>query len=81
MSMYNFKGINIMDINKLTAERIKALRKEKNLTAEKLAWKSELSKSCVTYAEKAQRDIKLTTIQSLCNGFNISIAEFFSTFK
>ena len=70
-----------MDINKQIAQRIKELRKEKNLTAEKLAWQSELSKSCVTYAEKAQRDIKLTTIQALCNGFNISVAEFFSTFK
>ena len=61
--------------------RIKELRKEKALTAEKLAWYSELSKSCVTYAEKAQRDIKISTIESLCKGFNISVAEFFANFK
>ena len=70
-----------MDINKKVAERIKELRTEKKLTAEKLAWYSDLSKSCVTYAEKAQRDIKMSTIESICNGFGISVAEFFSVFK
>jgi transcriptional regulator with XRE-family HTH domain len=69
-----------MNINEQVANRIKELRKEKKFTAEKLAWYSDLSKSCVTYAEKAQRDIKLSTIQSICEGFNITIAEFFSTF-
>ncbi len=69
-----------MNINELAAKRIKDLRKEKNYTAEKLAWYSDLSKSCVTYAEKAQRDIKLSTIESICKGFNITIADFFSTF-
>ncbi len=70
-----------MNINEQAANRITELRKEKKLTAEKLAGYSELSKSCITYAEKAQRDIKLSTIQAICNGFNITIAEFFSTFK
>ena len=70
-----------MNIKEKVAERIKLLRKEHKLTAEKLAWYSELSKSCVTYAEKAQRDIKMSTIEAICKGFNISIAEFFSTFN
>ncbi len=70
-----------MDINQKVANRIKQLRKDKNLTAEKLAWYSELSKSCVTYAEKAQRDIKMSTIESICKGFGISVAEFFSEFE
>ncbi len=44
----------IMDnINKQIAKRIYELRKERNLTAEKLAWTANLSKSCVSYAEKA----------------------------
>lgn len=69
-----------MDINQKISKRIKQLRAAKNLTAEKLAWYSDLSKSCVTYAEKAQRDIRISTIESICKGLNISIAEFFSTF-
>lgn len=70
-----------MNINEQITKRIKELRAEKNLTAEKLAWASELSKSCITYAEKTQRDIKMSTVESICKGFEISIAEFFSVFK
>ena len=70
-----------MNINEKISARIKELRKQKKMTAEKLAWYSDLSKSCVTYAEKAQRDIRISTIEAICKGFNISIAEFFSTFK
>ncbi len=70
-----------MDINEKVAQRIKQLRADKGLTAEKLAWYSELSKSCVTYAEKAQRDVKMSTIESICKGFGISVAEFFSVFE
>lgn len=70
-----------MTINEKIAKRIKELRKEHALTAEKLAWYSNLSKSCVAYAENAKRDIKISTIESICKGFNISIAEFFKTFN
>lgn len=70
-----------MNINQQIAKRIKDLRKERALTAEKLAWYSELSKSCVAYAENAQRDIKISTVEALCKGFGISVSEFFSTFK
>lgn len=69
-----------MNINEKIANRIKELRKEKKLTAEKLAWSSELSKSCVIYAEKAQRDIKISTIESICKGLDITMADFFSVF-
>ena len=69
-----------MNINEKISARIKELRASKKMTAEKLAWYSDLSKSCVTYAEKAQRDIRMTTVEAICKGFNISVAEFFSTF-
>ena len=70
-----------MNINEKIADRIKKLRKERFLTAEKLAWASDLSKSCVIYAEKAQRDIKISTVESICKGFDITLAEFFSVFN
>lgn len=70
-----------MDINQRVAQRIRELRIEKKMTAEKLAWYSDLSKSCVTYAEKAQRDIKMSTIEAICHGFGISISEFFKDFN
>ena len=70
-----------MNINEKVSARIKELRAKQHLTAEKLAWYSDLSKSCVTYAEKAQRDIRMSTIEAICKGFNISLADFFSTFN
>lgn len=70
-----------MNINEQVAKRIFELRKSKNLTAEKLAWTAELSKSCVSYAEKGIKDIKMSTIYAICNALNISLAEFFSVFK
>lgn len=69
-----------MNVNEYVAKRILELRKSKGLTAEKLAWTAELSKSCVSYAEKGQTSIKISTINSICNAMDITLAEFFSTF-
>ena len=70
-----------MDIKQQIGERIKALRKEKGLTSEKLAWYSDLSKACVTEAQKGTYDIKISTIHAICNSLGMSLAEFFSVFK
>lgn len=56
------------------------LEKANNLTAEKLAWSADLSKSCVSYAEKGTKDIKISTINAICNAMGITLAEFFSIF-
>ncbi len=70
-----------MNINEQIAKRIFELRKAKSFTAEKLAWTAELSKSCVSYAEKGQKDIKISTINSICNALDITLSEFFSIFS
>lgn len=62
-----------MTINQKIFERIKELRKEKELTA---AWFLELSKSCIAYAENAQRDIKMSTVEAICKGFNITVVNY-----
>ncbi len=69
-----------MNINEFVGKRIFELRKDKNLTAEKLAWTAELSKSCVSYAEKGQTSTKISTINAICNAMDVTLAEFFSTF-
>lgn len=69
-----------MTINEHIAKRISELRKSKHLTAEKLAWSADLSKSCVSYAEKGTKDIKISTINAICNAMGITLAEFFSIF-
>ena len=69
-----------MNINEKIGKRIIDIRKSQKLTAEKLAWSADLSKSCISYAEKGNYDIKLSTIYSICKAFNMSLAEFFKTF-
>lgn len=80
LCQYYLIGIDKMNINELVAKRIKAVRKFKNLTAEKLAWTANLSKSCVSYAEKGNNSIKISTINAMCNAMDITLAEFFSVF-
>lgn len=70
-----------MNINEKIAQRIKSLRNEKKITAEKLAWAAELSKSCISYTEKGSKDVKLSTINAICNAMNITLADFFSVFN
>lgn len=79
MSIF-IKWYYYMSINEHVAKRILELRKTKNLTAEKLAWSADLSKSCVSYAEKGTKDIKISTINSICKAMGITLAEFFSVF-
>ena len=70
-----------MNLNEKIAKRILELRKERGLTAEKLAWYAELSKSAVSCAEQGKHSAKIATIEALCNAMNISLAKFFETFK
>ncbi len=70
-----------MNINEKVSARIKELRVQKHMTAEKLAWYSDLSKAVLHMRKKkAQRDIRLSTIESILqkvlefrlqNSFNI----------
>ena len=69
-----------MDINKKVAERLYELRKKSGLTSEKLAWSANLSKSCVSYAQKGTFDTKISSLYAMCKAMNITLAEFFSTF-
>jgi len=69
-----------MDINKKVADRLHELRKQSGLTSEKLAWTSNLSKSCVSYAQKGTFDTKISSLYAMCKAMNISLAEFFKPF-
>ena len=59
------------------AKRIVKLRREKNLSQEQLAHKSNLHRTHVGMIERAERNITLTTIEKLANGLEVSIDELF----
>lgn len=61
--------------------RIKELRKEKDLTQEKLADKSSLHYTYLGAVERGQKNISLKNIEKVAKGLGVSLSEFFSTFN
>lgn len=66
-----------IELNKILSNRIKFLRKQHNLTMEKLAYQSGLSKGGLSEIENCQKEPKTKTIAKLCAGIGITITEFY----
>lgn len=64
-----------MNINQLTASRIKELRSKNNLTAEAVAQSLEISRSAYSQMENGHVEITLTRIEALAQIFNVSVSE------
>ncbi|GHU31538.1 hypothetical protein FACS1894166_03190 [Bacilli bacterium] len=62
------------------ANRIKELRKSKNLTQEKLSFDIG-SHSYISKLEMGLYAISIETVSKICKALNITIAEFFKDFK
>ncbi|MBL0721653.1 MAG: helix-turn-helix transcriptional regulator [Sulfurovum sp.] len=58
-------------------KNISKLRKERNLSQEELAFKSNLHRMHIGMIERAERNITLLNIQKLANGLEMSIDELF----
>ena len=69
--MNNQKNILI-----LFGKNISKLRKERNLSQEALAQKSDLHRTHIGMIERAERNITLLNIQKLANGLEMSIPTF-----
>ena len=65
------------DFNKIICERISALRKERKITLEQLAYRSGISKGGLSEIERNMKEPRAYTILRLCNGLEISIKDFF----
>lgn len=66
------------DFNKIVCERIAALRKERKMTLEQLAYQSGISKGGLSEIERNMKEPRAYTILKICNGLNLTIGEFFS---
>jgi len=58
-------------------QRIKALRKQKGLTIEKLAYENDLAKGNLSEIEKGAINPKLSTLEKIAAGLEISLKELF----
>lgn len=69
-----------MQLNKIIAKRIKVLMKERGLTQYSLSMKSGVPQSTISTILNSKFDsMKLRIIYELCEGFEISLTEFFDS--
>lgn len=61
--------------------RIKELRKQKNLTQEKLAEKAKLHYTYIGTVERGEKNISLFNIEKISKALGVNLAKFFSNFK
>jgi len=66
------------DFLKLVGDKVKILRKDKELTQEELAEMSDLQSSYIGGVERGERNISLLTLEKIINSLNISPEAFFS---
>ena len=68
-----------MKLTQATRLRIISLLKKKNITESKLAFLACLSKSTINeFLSGKTKEIKLTTLLHICEGFGITITDFFN---
>lgn len=58
-------------------ERVRELRKEKNLSQEQLAFKANLHRTYIGMIERAERNVTLLNIQKIANALEIRLTDFF----
>lgn len=57
--------------------RIKELRKLRNITQEELAFRSDLTKNYVCDVENGRRNVSLKTIEKIAYGLGVSVDKLF----
>jgi transcriptional regulator with XRE-family HTH domain len=66
-----------MDLNEKIGKRIIELRNERNMTMEKLAYESEISKGGLSEIERGLKEARLSTLLKVCQVLEVSIQDFF----
>lgn len=66
-----------MDIKKKVGCKIKALRKSRGFTQEKVALITGLDRTYVNSVENGKRNISIVNLQKITKSFDIDLKEFF----
>lgn len=70
-----------MSVKDVVAERFKNLCNERNITLNELANISGVTPSTAySMMDETRRDISIVTIKKFCDGLEITLGEFFSTY-
>lgn len=66
-----------MDIRAKVGCRIRELRKELDLTQEKLAFKADVDKTYLNEVENGKRNVSMINLEKIITALEVSIKEFF----
>jgi transcriptional regulator with XRE-family HTH domain len=59
-------------------QRVRQLRKEKNLSQEDLSFKADLHRTYIGMIERAEKNITLINIEKIAKALNVDIKELFN---
>ena len=59
-------------------QRVRHLRKEKNLSQEELSFKDDLHRTYIGMIERAEKNITLVNIEKIAKALNVDIKELFN---
>ena len=65
------------DIKKLVGDRIRALRKERGYSQERLADKAELHYTHIGSIERGEKNWSIETLVKVANGLNVEVSDLF----
>lgn len=65
------------DVLSIFGNKVKTLRKEKGISQEELAFRSDLHRTYIGMIERAEKNVTLKNIAKIANGLEISIKDFF----
>ena len=72
--------VSVMQLNEAVSKRVTELLKERNMTNYQLSVKSGVPKSTIGNLVNCTYDsVKLRVIHEVCQGFGISITDFFNS--
>lgn len=66
------------DIKKKFGDRLRLIRKQRNISQEELAFRAKLHRTYVSDVERGSRNISLENIEKLAQALDIKITELFS---
>jgi transcriptional regulator with XRE-family HTH domain len=68
-----------MQFKEKIGARIKALRTEKNITQEAVAYSSNVDRTYMNHVENGKRNVTVETLEKIiCEGLDMSIKDFFN---
>lgn len=68
----------MVDVKRLIGERIRQLRKEKNLSQEKLGYESDLHCTHIGSIERGQKNWSIDTLIKVAKGLNVGVVDLFN---